>query len=169
MTPRVVGLDLSISGTGAAYESASGLAVETWKLPATLGDRRLMTISDRVNTITWDTKPDLFVIEGPVMRSQAASVSGMVHGAVRCALMAAGVPYVLMPPATLKKYATGKGNADKTAMALALYKRAGLEYADDNQVDAWLLRAAGLQHLGHPIVDLPAAQVEVLAKVEWPS
>ena len=160
---NVIGLDLSITATGAARDDGS---VETWRTQPKDGDNRL-------NRITWSVLGavggvDLVVIEGPVVRSSAAVVIGMVHGAVRAQLNDIGTPYAVVPPATLKKYATGKGNADKTAMALALFKRTGLELADDNQVDAWWLRAAGLQHLGCPVVDLPAAQVAALEKVDWP-
>lgn len=161
--PNVVGLDLSITATGIAYNDGSTATVTT---RANKGDDRLNTIEAMVSMATAGCS--LAVIEGPVVRSSAAVVIGMVHGVVRAGLMAWDVPYAIVPPATLKKYATGKGNADKTAMTLALYKRTGLELADDNQVDAWWLRAAGLQHLGHPIVDLPAAQVDALAKVDWP-
>lgn len=161
---NVVGLDLSIAATGCCHPDGE---VETWKYAAKHGDLRLRYIADEVEASAM-TCPDLFVIEDLPTHAHGAGITGMVHGAVRTVLLELAVPYALVPPATLKKYATGKGNADKTAMALALYKRTGLELADDNQVDAWWLRAAGLHHLGQPVVDLPAAQVEALAKVEWP-
>ncbi len=164
----VVGLDLSITATGACYLSGGRLAVETWKLPANLGDTRLYTLGQRAYDLAV-MGADLFVIEDLPTHAHGAGITGMVHGAVRAALVERDAPYALVTPATLKKYATGKGNADKTAMALALYKRTGLELADDNQVDAWWLRAAGLHHLGCPIVDVPQAQADALAKVEWPT
>lgn len=163
--PNVVGLDLSITATGCCHPDGE---LETWKYAAKHGDRRLRYIADEVSAFPLPL-PDLFVIEDLPTHAHGAGITGMVHGAVRCELLRAGIPYALVTPATLKKYATGKGNADKTAMTLALYKRTGLELADDNQVDAWWLRAAGLQHLGHPIVDMPAAQVDALAKVDWPT
>ena len=167
MGANVVGLDLSITATGVAYAHGG---TDVWKLPAKLRDERLSTIAGCVKIAVQDFGPvDLVVIEDLPTHAHGAGITGMVHGAVRCELLRAGVPYVLVTPATLKKYATGKGNADKTAMTLALYKRTGLELADDNQVDAWWLRAAGLQHLGFPVVELPAAQVDALSKVEWPA
>ena len=161
----VVGLDLSITATGVALADGT---VETLSTKPKDGDRRLITIANELFEGVGNGT-DLVVIEGPVVRSSAAGVIGMVHGAVRSMLLGYGTPYAIVPPATLKKYATGKGNADKTAMALALYKRTGLEFDDDNQVDAWWLRAAGLHHLGCPIGDVPQAQADALAKVEWPT
>lgn len=165
MSANVVGLDLSITATGCTHPDGE---TETWKYHAKHGDRRLRFIADEVQALALQ-RPDLVVIEDLPTHAHGAGITGMVHGAARCELLRAEIPYALVTPATLKKYATGKGNADKTAMALALYKRTGLELADDNQVDAFWLRAAGLQHLGAPIVELPAAQVEALDKVSWPS
>lgn len=163
-TPAVVGLDLSITATGAANQSG---VTGTWKTRSDHGDARLAQIAQLANV--YCAKAELVVIEGPVVRSSAAVIIGMVHGAVRYELQRLNVPYVIVPPATLKKFATGRGNADKTAMAMAAYKRAGIEFDDDNQCDAWWLRAAGLHALGAPLFDLPAAQVDALAKVTWPA
>lgn len=162
MNAQVVGLDLSMSATGVCEADGT---TRTIKFPGNdiAGDRRLAHIAGSVGVSAIGA--DLVVIEDFVVRTQAAGIVGMVHGAVRVALMEEGVRYITVPPATLKKYATGKGNADKTAMSLALFKRTGVELADDNQVDAWWLRAAGLQLLGAPLVELPAVQVAALDKL----
>jgi len=163
--PTVIGLDLSITATGCAHSSGD---VETWKLPAKLGDRRLVEIA----TATYELRtppPNLVVIEDLPTHAHGAGITGMVHGAVRAELIRLDIPYVLVPPATLKKYATGRGNAGKPEMAVALFKRAGLELGDDNQVDAWWLRAMGMDALGAPLVDLPAAQRDAMTKVTWPT
>jgi Holliday junction resolvasome RuvABC endonuclease subunit len=49
------------------------------------------------------------------------------------------IPYNGVPVGTIKKHATGKGNADKAAMISAAVNR-GWNPKDDNQADAlWLL------------------------------
>ena len=163
----VVGLDLSITATGAVFYGDPPCTIAPAK--GLLGDDRLVSVRDQVMRCVAPSMAPLVVIEGPVLRSQAALALGLLHGVIRAALMDAGVRYVLVPPATLKKYATGKGNAGKPEMAVALFKRAGLELGDDNQVDAWWLRAMGMDALGAPLVDLPAAQRDAMAKVAWPS
>jgi Holliday junction resolvasome RuvABC endonuclease subunit len=46
-----------------------------------------------------------------------------------------GVPYSGTPVGTIKRHATGKGNADKPAMVAAVRDR-GFSPADDNEADA---------------------------------
>jgi hypothetical protein len=120
--PRVLALDLSITATGYALpDGQTGLFKGPWK-----GDWRLVSIKSAVAGHA--DSIDLAVIEDLPTHAKAAGITGMVHGAVRAVLLEAGVPYVLITPATLKAFATGKGNADKTAMAIAALKRADREF-----------------------------------------
>lgn len=160
---RVVGIDPSLSATGIAH--ADG-ALSTVGGDSKLGDLRLARLADAVAEAIVDA--DLVVLEDLPTHAKSAGLTGRSQGVVRLALVNAGVPYTAVVPAVLKRYATGRGNAMKTDMRMELYKRTGLDLRDDNQVDAWWLRAAGLQHLGEPAVKLPAAQVDVLDKVRWP-
>lgn len=162
----VIGLDLSLTGTGIAYADGTTYTVKTRLAD---GDRRLLHIQAAVAEAIDPGGVTLAVIEDLPTHAKSAGITGMVHGAVRAVLLEHDVPYVLITPATLKAYATGKGTGDKTPMALAAYKRAGVEFADDNQCDAYWLRAAGLDRLGEPLFDLPAAQRARLDKPVWPS
>jgi Holliday junction resolvasome RuvABC endonuclease subunit len=159
MSAKVAGLDLSITATGIAYSDGSTFTVK----PTAAGDRRLVEIRGEVRTAV--NAADLVAIEDLPTHARAAGITGMVHGVVRCMLLARNQPYVLITPATLKKFATGRGNAGKPEMAVALFKRFGLELGDDNQVDAAWLRFAGLELLGEPAMQLPAVQVAALDKV----
>lgn len=50
------------------------------------------------------------------------------------------IPYQGVPVGTIKKHATGKGNADKAAMVKAAVAKFGPTVKDDNEADAlWLL------------------------------
>ncbi len=49
-----------------------------------------------------------------------------------------GIPYEGVPVGTIKRFATGKGNADKAAMIAAMKAR-GFSPADDNEADALAL------------------------------
>jgi hypothetical protein len=58
-----------------------------------------------------------------------------------------GIPYRGVPVGTIKKHATGKGNADKQAM-IAFAKIKGFGLADDNEADALALLDWALLHGG---------------------
>jgi Holliday junction resolvasome RuvABC endonuclease subunit len=165
--PRVIGLDLSLTGTGVAHgDDLYGTTATIGTGPAARGDRRLVDIAAQIR---WHAEgADLAVVEDLPTHAHAAGILGMVHGVTRHTLILLGVPYALVAPASLKRYATGKGNASKTDMALATYKRARLEFPDDNQCDAWWLRAMGLEHLGRPVVELPETHRAALLPVRWP-
>lgn len=163
MTARVVGLDLSMTGTGIAWRDGTTYTVK----PKQDGDERLLEIRDAVADAIQQYLIDLVVIEDLPINAKAAGITGMVHGAVRAWLLDHNVPYTRVTPASVKKYATGKGNAGKPDMAVAAFKRAGREFPDDNQCDAWWLRAMGLDHLGEPVAQMPAAQRAALDAVKW--
>lgn len=153
-----------MTATGVALADGTTLTIK----PKGAGDVRLVSIKDQVLDAV--RLADFVVLEDMPARLQAnaAKAVGFVHGAVRTLLVEIHRPYAAVPPATLKAYATGKGNADKTAMAIAALKRTGREFADDNQCDAAWLRWAGLDRLGAPEFALPQVQRDRLDKAAWP-
>lgn len=163
MSVKVAGLDLSMTATGVARTEPDGSVLTCVVKPSNRGDFRLPEIADRVLSLVAGF--ELVLIEEWLVRSQSAPITGMVHGVVREGLIRAGTPYSTVPPATLKKYATGRGNADKTAMAVAAYRRAGLEFEDDNQCDAWWLWVMARDLTGDSVLDLPKLQREAISKV----
>lgn len=180
MSPRVIGLDLSLTSTGIAdFTHLPGQVVTKTIRSKPSGDTTL-DMHTRLTRIVHEVAeyllymgphPALIVIEGPSYGSKGNAlhqIAGLWWLAVD-RIIGHGYPIAVVPPSVLKKYATGRGNADKTAMAVALANRwGGNELRDDNQVDAWWLGAAGRDHLGLPYVKVPQAHREALAKVAWP-
>jgi Holliday junction resolvasome RuvABC endonuclease subunit len=169
--PPIVALDLSLTATGSATlieASNDHTALRTFSSPAK-GVDRLCNILDQILSVVEHADPRIVVMEDlPPIRANAIGALGMLHGAVRVALHRSGIGMAFVPPASLKKYATGRGNATKPDMRMALYQRAGLDLRDDNQVDAWWLAAMAADAAGVPLVSVPAAQRAALEKVEWP-
>lgn len=163
--PRVLALDLSLTATGVAAPDGT---LETIR-PQTMGDRRLVEIRTAVRTHLNVGAPTLAALEGYVIRSGAASALGMLHGVIRALLIERGVPYLLVPPATLKVYATGSGQATKADMRMALYQRCGIDDPDDNRVDAAWLRLLALDLAGHQEVALPKTHRRALQKLALPT
>lgn len=171
---RVVGLDLSMTATGYALPDGR---TGTIKTNPKHGDKRIQHLVTEIGLLLGEGHDglghacDLVVMEEapPGLKGPAIKAIHMVHGAVRLYLMDFDTPYALINPTTLKAFATGRTSADKTAMAMAAYKRAGREFADDNACDAAWLRWAGLDWLGCPEVAVPQAQRDRLKKANWPS
>jgi Holliday junction resolvasome RuvABC endonuclease subunit len=165
-TPRVIGLDLSLQSTGVA---GTGW-LDCIRPGARRGVDRLHYIRIAVLEHVTPTD-DLIVIEGPAYSKQVQPGHHEAAGLwwlIMCALVMRDMPVAVVPPSTLKKYATGRGNATKPDMRVELLTRTGINERDDNKVDAYWLAAMGLDRLGQPPVAMPAAHREALTKVEWP-
>jgi len=167
--PELVALDLSLAATGVAFVEVDDQVVLSTLRSDCIGVDRLCALVDGVLDLV-DGDVGLAVIEDlPIgARNNAAGPLGMLHGAVRVALHRSGIDLAFVPPASLKKYATGRGNATKPDMRMALYQRVGLDLRDDNQVDAWWLAAMAADAAGVPLVKVPEAQRVGLEKVAWP-
>lgn len=162
----VVGLDPSLTGTGFASDGTTEtITTKTTEATVIARLRRLRRIANNVLVLT--PAGSLVVIEGPSFASREQAGQAHLRAGLWWSLVndltASGCDLVEVPPKTLKKFATGSGNASKSDMRMALFKRGGLDLADDNQVDAWWLREAGLHLLGDPdAVALPKSQLDAL-------
>jgi Holliday junction resolvasome RuvABC endonuclease subunit len=165
--PRILGLDLSITATGVCLPTGTTVTIKTRTSDK---DLRLVVIRDYLRMVIRDAVIDYAVIEDLPTHAYGAGITGMVHGTVRAELMNLGIPYALVTPATLKKYATGRGNANKSAMILSAWQRARVEFRDDNQCDAFWLWQAGMDHFNAIDVAavMPKANRTALSVVEWP-
>lgn len=85
------------------------------------------------------------------VRRHAGTDAAHVYGGLMATLTAwaelRGVPYQGVPVGTIKRHATGKGNASKVAMIEAVRRR-GFTPSDDNEADAiaillWALETGG--------------------------
>lgn len=179
MTARVViGLDLSLTGTGvaiihsAALPSASVFTISsTGRRDATLMERqkRLFTLADDILTAVG--RPELVVAEGPAIMAKGGSNwdRAGLWWMVLSPIIEVGIPVAIAAPTTLKKFAAGKGNADKAAVAVGVSRLwPDVNPSNDNEFDALALATIGAQHLG---LDVPsrAHHAETITKVAWPN
>ena len=135
-TRPVVGIDPSLTGTGLAYGGESEKILTT-KASTVRGQlQRMNTIAHRVALHVPDGA--LVVMEGPALGRGAQAwhhVLGGLWWILAATVVNRGATLVEVPPKTLKKFATGNGNADKAAMVAAVRAR-GFSPADDNEADA---------------------------------
>jgi Holliday junction resolvasome RuvABC endonuclease subunit len=93
---------------------------------------------------------------------------GEMGGVLKLLACENNVPMIIVPPATLKKFATSNAGADKSAMVTQAALEMGIPPADDNQADAFFL-ALIARHVH--LRDQPSTRVraEVLQKLICPS
>lgn len=174
----VVGVDLSMQSTGLATADGVRTIRSSGKAGASLRVRhaRLAAIATEVTLAVSEAAAPrcaLVVIEGPSLGQQRQSGthdrSGLWWLTVG-ELLSAGHLVAEVPPATLKKYATGVGNSKKTALVDAAARRMPhIETGgQDDVVDALWLRAMGCARYGIPICSVPKTHTAALDAVQWP-
>ena len=144
----VIGIDPSLTATAVVAIRDTGVCAPqlfTSKSPNSKGmDARILRadgLADRVVDWVCDKEPSLVVIEGYSYGSpNRAHGVGEYGGLLRRGLLANLVRarLVEVTPATLKRFVTGKGNANKLAVATALVKRYGIDFGgSDDLYDAF--------------------------------
>lgn len=131
------------SGNVVAHQSG------TWDLSSRRfegGGMRFLRLRSHLEEIA----PGLVVFE-EVRRhlgTDAAHVYGGLVATIQTWCEDRVVPYSAIPVGTVKKRATGKGNAKKDAMVLAAQRDLGMLGDDDNQADALWLLVCALESFG---------------------
>ena len=138
--PVYLGIDQSYSGFAlTAYQNGNYYS-EVYKSDMR-GIDRLRDIQAHV--MNWlhqfDNVTDV-AMEGYAFGSQMANMLGELGGMVKLTLLDFGIYPLIVPPTSLKKYVTGKGQGiSKSQMLLHVYKKWGAEFTDDNAADSYAL------------------------------
>lgn len=167
----VVGLDMSLTATGFCLKQGQRLSIDTVKTtpksaPNDLARLRLIT-HEMMKRIPRDVKmvciEDYFT---PSNRQQIGAAIKLVSlgTMIRMALYEAGMPFYVVAPSQIKKFATGKGVGQKSIVVREVYKRWGVDAKDDNQADATVL-AYMAQAIALPDNSLPNYQQETITKI----
>jgi crossover junction endodeoxyribonuclease RuvC len=137
---RYVGIDPS-SKTGLAIIDKQGNIINTQDV-TTKEKEDPQRFSDIAEKIIDELQPnDLIAIEGFSYGSKGKGVSFQygLGWIIRHLLLERGYEYTEVPPTSVKKFATGKGNTKKDEMVLPIYKKWGFEHTSDNVRDAFVL------------------------------
>lgn len=159
---KIIGLDLSLTRTGVATQEGTSVLATPKK-----GYDRLRWIREQV--LEACDGADLVVVEGPSYGSQGRAIH-QIAGMWWLVTMAVDEKYPLAvaPPSTIKRYATGRGNANKDAMMLATARKFDWFGGDNNEADALWACAMGHEWAEDPIVTMPKASRIALEGVAWP-
>jgi Holliday junction resolvasome RuvABC endonuclease subunit len=149
MMKPLLALDLGTS-TGWAVRRSDGLIMSgtaTFK-PGRFegGGMRYVRFARWLDEIGADEFPAIVWFEE--VRRHAGTDAAHVYGGLMATLASwcelRGIPYQGVPVGTIKRHATGKGNANKDAMIAAAVAR-GFSPKDDNEADALALLNWGVE------------------------
>ena len=192
--PRVVGADTSLTATGLAWPHGEVITHGRAGLTAFTTDpgTRAHNLGDLAGELHarilngpagFDGRlPQLVVLEGiPTSGTKVDSERCYLWWRLVELLHETDTPVLVVPPTTLKLYATSFGSANKREVIAACNqllpqwetrktgKRGNvLDTPDDNKVDAVWLMAIGCHLLGHPLVAVTPYRERALEKLTLP-
>jgi crossover junction endodeoxyribonuclease RuvC len=151
------GLDMSLASTGFSKIDSSGFKIETIKTKS-LKHGDFPNDIERIDHIVGECmsrieSPSLVCVEDffvPMNKAQFGSAIKLIGlgTMMRKALYDAKMPFVVISPSQIKKFATGKGNCQKNMVLRDVYKKWNVEAKDDNQADAFVLAKIAESILG---------------------
>jgi crossover junction endodeoxyribonuclease RuvC len=157
-----IGVDASLTGTALIEISADGKVINDihglgYSLPEDADHWMLARRTSIIATgiINFIADRPRAAIEGYSFSStgqrmlQLAELGGAVRDRIT-ELNWSNKPKII-PPTSLKKFACGKGNADKAKVAVGVWKNWQFEHDDDNVIDAYVLA----QMMRHSHLPLP--------------
>jgi crossover junction endodeoxyribonuclease RuvC len=189
MTPlRVVGLDLSLTGTGVArvtrgqhHQSDDDLDIQLRLLGSVTAGKDVARRSARLRTLahnicTHCAGANLVAVEEPAY----SKTMGQMHDRsglwwlVVARLTANGIPVAEVPSTVLKMYALGKGGGADTGkdavLATVVRRYPAADVTSNNTADALVIAAMAARHSGCPIeAELPQTHLRAMDKVSWPT
>jgi len=152
MEVSVLGVDPSSNGTGIAFPSGvtASLPLNTNTKNVAKGSNRIVKIMNWLDGYDYSDITHV-CIEGYAfgMKAQAGNYDrAELVGTMKLFFLKKGKPLIICPPSTLKKFVTGKGNADKEEMVDAVFQRWGYDIPCHDEADAFGLSMFGEACLG---------------------
>jgi Holliday junction resolvasome RuvABC endonuclease subunit len=185
----VVGLDMSLSGTGVCR--ICGGKIEDLSTIST-GPKEFKNIYKRIDHIIENCIGviegcgdvcELAVIESPfvrVLKGKGGGFCGTIDTAtknlmalnfmIRRELSTRGIRFIDVAASQLKKFILGKGAGEKSQILKAVYKHWNVDAADDNQADSCVLANIGkamMKKERGELIDLTTAQAQVIEALRW--
>jgi Holliday junction resolvasome RuvABC endonuclease subunit len=157
-----LGVDQSLNGTGICLLDATGTPVrlETVRPGKRRDVERLAHVKSRLlHTLKSSIKFGCF--EGYAYHSTGRVFElGEIGGVLKLTVFEHRIPYLVVSPASLKKFATRNSGAKKAAMVKQAVAE-GADVADDNQADAFFL-AMIARHIHTGITPATRARMDVV-------
>lgn len=142
----VLGIDPSLTSTGYAIGDGRMVTTGTIKPKKLTGPERLLFIQAAIENMLDERDISLVAYEGYAMgRFAGRSFDlGELGGVLKTTIYRRKIPLLLVPPTSLKLFATGKGNADKDQVKVAMSQDRGQLFTSDDEADAYALYRMGV-------------------------
>lgn len=149
----ILGADLSLTKFGVVIsDSPTNVLFQARLVPpkGVFGPKRLVWARDRFSDLLEEYKVELFVPEEYAFASSKSRAHGIgeAGGIIKAEVYERGIDTYNVPIGTLKKYATGSGNANKDAMRFHANQDRGFYAMNEDVADAFWLQDFGQRVLG---------------------
>lgn len=170
-----IGIDPSLTATGVVVIVDGRVVEEKLIKSVKMGDAprdelvRLRHIVDGIVEVLSRHQPDIVLMEGLAFMARNTTALVQLAGLNYFIRHELGkMRWHIVPPSTLKKFLTSKGNSDKNVVMMSILRDYGLEFPNDNLADAFGLAALGAAVLDAPIRKgtLPQQEVAELVKAQ---
>jgi len=176
MAKLVIGLDMSLTGTGICMIDQARKKKGKKEVGFTTIKSQKhadVNVCSRMLQIMEDTffhfpeKVDLVAIESTFLMAKrpASAVISVLGMLMREELVRRKIKYVDVAPSQLKKFITGSGKAEKEKIMMCVLESWGLKTADNNQADAIVLAKIAMA-MKDSKMQLTGAQADVIGKLK---
>lgn len=146
-----VGIDQSYSGTGVVSIKGSTIDAHCFKAgkPKDPFHIRAVDLLSKLKEVLPEPEKTLVIMEGAAYAAEYnAFILGELSGAIKLFLHQNGYEYDIVQPTTLKKFATGKGNANKAMVMKAVAENWNFKSGNDNICDAFVMAKMASERKG---------------------
>lgn len=134
---RVLGIDQALRNVGICLNGSGALEGLVFRELKSRGAQRLSNLRRRILASVDGFKPRLIAFEGYSIDSTNRPFDlGEIGGILRVEFLDRGYPFIVVPPKTLKKFATGSGSASKERVMAAVLERYGFDTDNNDIADA---------------------------------
>lgn len=150
---RILAIDPGTACGWAFADEKHTVASGTWDLSTKRDESagmKLLRLEAKLEFVKNDLGADLVVYETPANHTYPLALISHAKfiGVIERFCTAKGINYRGYAPNEIKKFATGKGNANKEAVAAAVRGKWKADVQDDNEADAIALLELARSHYG---------------------
>jgi len=174
---KILGIDIGFSQCGLCFLDKDN--VESYMLTANTGKPTKSKQLPFLKEIFFDNREkrdmlinyiylaDLVCIEKPFNIKGFGTALYELLGIIKYICIDYKTQFCEIPQTTLKKMATGKGNAKKSEMVMKAYKEFGHEAGSEDEIDAfWVAIAGDILLSGNKSMGFSKARMDSLKKLE---